>query len=472
MGRVDKAWLEMDRVTNLMVINGVMLFDDPIDYASLQRAFEQRMVNQFPRFRQHIVEAPAGSNRLFWEDDPYFDIRSHVLHIALPEPGDTATLQRLVSDLMSSGLDRTKPLWRIYLIDNVNGGCAIYSRFHHCIADGIALMRVMLSMTEREPAASLLPVIELPESTMPTTAGGLVSSSFRFAMRTTKRAAGLAGFVVRESAQTLRDPQHLVNTAVSTGVITAAGAAVLARLLVIPKDRSSSFRGPLGTSKRVVWSEGVDIAQVKAIGASTGSTINDVLVAAVSGALSIYMQERGDSLDSGDLRAMVPVNLRDPDAALGLGNEFGLVYLSLPVSIADPLQRLYEVKRRMDVLKRSPEAVITYQVLNLLGSLPGELASQAVELFAAKASAVLTNVPGPRQTLYFVGKPIRNLMFWVPQSGDIGMGISIISYANVVTLGLMIDELLVDDPARIMVLFQHEFDTLTALTRQLSTMPA
>ncbi|MCB0132952.1 MAG: DUF1298 domain-containing protein, partial [Caldilineaceae bacterium] len=287
-----------------------------------------------------------------------------------------------------------------------------------------------------------------------------------------KRAAGLAGFVVRESAQTLRDPQHLVNTAVSTGVITAAGAAVLARLLVIPKDRSSSFRGPLGTSKRVVWSEGVDIAQVKAIGASTGSTINDVLVAAVSGALSIYMQERGDSLASGDLRAMVPVNLRDPDAALGLGNEFGLVYLSLPVSIADPLQRLYEVKRRMDVLKRSPEAVITYQVLNLLGSLPGELASQAVELFAAKASAVLTNVPGPRQTLYFVGKPIRNLMFWVPQSGDIGMGISIISYANVVTLGLMIDGLLVDDPERIMVLFQHEFDTLTALTHQLSTMPA
>ncbi len=161
MGSVDKAWLEMDRETNLMIINGVMLFDGKVDYAVLRDTFERRMVTQFPLFRRRVVESSVGSGRIYWEDDPYFDIRSHLLHIALPEPGTTATLQSLISDLMSTGLDRSKPLWRVYLIDNYEGGSALFVRLHHSIADGVALVQVMLSMTQTEDGAPLSPPVAL-----------------------------------------------------------------------------------------------------------------------------------------------------------------------------------------------------------------------------------------------------------------------------------------------------------------------
>jgi WS/DGAT/MGAT family acyltransferase len=223
------------------------------------------------------------------------------------------------------------------------------------------------------------------------------------------------------------------------------------------------FRGELGPMKRVVWSESVDLAEVKRIGKTFGGTVNDVLIAALTGALRSYMLYRDDDPDNGDIRSMVPVNLRPLEGDIELGNRFGLVYLTLPVSLADPLERLYEVRRRMNILKSSPEAILVYQVLSLLGRLPGDLAEQATSLFASKATAVLTNVPGPQYTLYFAGKPMRRIMFWVPQSGDIGLGLSIISYNGEVTLGLVIDEKLASDPEIIMESFMEEFIILGKL---------
>ena len=469
MGRVDKAWLEMDHETNQMIINGVMLFDAPLTYAAVQDVFAQRMVEQFPRFRQRVVEAPPGSNRFFWEDDPYFDIRAHLLHIALPAPGDIATLQQLVGTLMSTSLDRSKPVWVVYLIDNVDGASALFARFHHAIADGIALIQVMLSMTDTDPDAALLPVLDVPAVAPRTgTGGGLVGGGVRLVRRTVRQAAGLTETAVRGGIHAVRDPKDALDVARAAGIVSAASAAVLARLLLIPPDRPSVYRGELGIAKRAVWSESVSLAQVKAIGRATCGTVNDVLIGALTGALRADMLERGDDPHDGDLRAMVPVNLRKAGAQLTLGNQFGLVYLSLPVSFDDPLRRLYEVKRRMDLLKQSPEAVVAYQVLNLLGYIPGEIAARGVELFAAKASAVLTNVPGPQRPLYFAGKPIRRIMFWVPQSGDIGLGISIISYNGTVTLGLVIDEKLCAEPERILQRFVQEFDVLSSLADHLS----
>jgi WS/DGAT/MGAT family acyltransferase len=265
---------------------------------------------------------------------------------------------------------------------------------------------------------------------------------------------------VRGGIKAMRNPSQAVDDLLSAGLMTAASAAVLTRLIVIPSDRETIFRGELGTAKKVVWSEPVDLERVKEIGRATGCTVNDILIAALTGALRTYMETRGDAPDIGDLRAMVPVNLRPTGGPLELGNEFGMVYLSLPVSTGDPLRRLFEVKRRMDMLKRSPEANVVYKVLNLLGRLPGELASVAVDHFAGKASAVLTNVPGPQETLYFDGVPIRRILFWVPQSGNIGLGISIISYDGLVTLGLVIDEKLSTNPEEILDQFHAEFDAL------------
>ena len=172
------------------------------------------------------------------------------------------------------------------------------------------------------------------------------------------------------------------------------------------------------------------------------------------------MMEAGDDISHGDITAMVPVNLRPPDKVDRLGNDFALVYLSLPVSLEDPLDRLTVTKYHMDVLKSSPEPFLIYQILGLIGALPPEVAKQATTWFSSKASAVLTNVPGPRQQLYLAGIPIKNLMFWVPQSGEIGLGISIMSYNGMVTLGIMVDDGLVSNPQLIMDGFEIELQAM------------
>lgn len=455
MSNVDKAWLEMDSATNLMIINGVMLFEDKLDFEDLKAMLAERFVAKYERFRQRIVVGSGG--RLYWEDDPHFDIRAHVRRYALPEPGDIATLQTVVSAIVNEPLDRRKPLWRYMLIENVEGGSAILARLHHCIGDGIALIKVLLDMTAPSASESL----QLPHYAAPRRApAGPLSQLRRFTRTAVKTSISAAQTFANEALQTVENPSHPLQLLRSAGIISAASAAILAKLLLLPPDRPSVFRGELGAIKRVVWSQPFPLDRVKAIGKELDATVNDVLVAAVSGGLRRYMLEVGDDPTAGDITAMVPVNLRPENDQHQLGNEFALVYLCLPVSLTDAQDRLLMTKRHMDVLKSSPEPFLVYQILGVIGTLPGDVAKQATTWFAAKASAVLTNVPGPRQQIYFAGKPLKNLMFWVPQSGQISMGISIISYNGNVLLGIMADEQLVTNPQRIIDGFELELADL------------
>lgn len=453
MRNVDKAWLEMDSATNLMIINGVMLFEEKLDFEQLKAILADRFVNKYERFHQRVVSGPGG--RLYWEDDPHFDIRAHVRRYALPEPGDLATLQTVVSAIVNEPLDRRKPLWRYLLIENVEGGCAVLSRIHHCIGDGIALMKVLLDMTGPSPEESLqiLQPVARRQRRKPR---GAVRTMLHLAKDAVVASTQVARILVDQAVETLEHPEHPFEVAKSAGIISAANAAVLAKLLVLPPDRPSVYKGELSPIKRVVWSNPFDLARIKAIGKSLDATINDVLVAAVAGALRHYMAEAGDDLTLGDLTAMVPVNLRPENDMHMLGNEFALVYLSLPVSLADPYDRLVATKANMDLLKISPDPFLVYTVLNVIGTMPSNLASQATMWFSTKASAVLTNVPGPRQQRYFAGKTMRNLIFWVPQSGEIGLGISIFSYNGQVTVGLMVDDGLVKAPQVIIDRYEEE----------------
>jgi diacylglycerol O-acyltransferase / wax synthase len=147
----DTAWLHMDRPTNLMVINSVLLFDEPVDWERLKQVTQRRMVDRYPRFRQHVVESRLPLRPPAWQDDPDFALEHHMHHLALPAPGNRAALQELVSDMMVTPLDHSRPLWQVYLVDGFGEGAAIISRMHHCIADGIALARVMLSLTDSGP---------------------------------------------------------------------------------------------------------------------------------------------------------------------------------------------------------------------------------------------------------------------------------------------------------------------------------
>ncbi len=404
MSSADAAWLHMDRPTNLMVINSVLWFDEPVDWDAYKLLVRERLVERFDRFRQRPVEGLAGPH---WEDVE-IDLDLHFHHVALPSPGDRPALEAFVSDRVATPLDRSRPLWDVYLIDGYGDGAAVLTRMHHCIADGIALARVMLTLTEDA---------ELSDVLFGDTRG-----------RSRARAAAhLAGDVVGHPRRALSG---------------ALGDALTAAKLLVPSfDPSSPIRGEQHAAHRVAWCRPVDLRRVKQAARALDATVNDVLVSAVAGAL------RGPDMPD-EVHALVPFNLRALDEPLprDLGNRFGLVVLGLPVGIEDPLERTLEVKRRMDAIKQGHEGAISYGILGLMGHTPAAVESLLIDYFSAKGSMVLTNVPGPRRPLSVVGTRLAGVLVWAPCSGSIGMSVSIFSYAGKVTVGFLTDAGLVPDP--------------------------
>lgn len=457
MSNVDTAWWHMEDPTNLMMITGVMTFDGPFDYDRLRKVIAQRLL-RFDRFRQRLVEPRTGVGGPFWEPDPHFTLDAHLRVVALPAPGGKEALQTLVSDLMSTPLDYSKPLWQYHIVENYNGGSALIGRLHHCIADGIALMRVLLEMTDDSPE-----VVWLEEETeQARRRRGLLHRLTGPAVAVARTTRNLTGTVLQQSLKTVDNPGRVVGAA----KLGAAGALQLGKIALRTPDPDTLFKGELGAVKRAAWSDPVSLAEVKALGKVTGGTVNDVMVTAVTGALRRYMEEQGAETEGLNFRAYIPVNLRPLDQALELGNRFGLVFLSLPVGIVDHVERVNEVKRRMDELKNSPEALVGITLLNTAGMLPKDIENTVFRFFHAKATAVLTNVPGPQQPLYLAGNRLRSIMAWVPQSGKLGLGISIISYNGDVLVGVNTDAGLVPDPDRIMDLFRVEFEEMMELVHQ------
>jgi diacylglycerol O-acyltransferase / wax synthase len=453
LSNVDTAWLRMEDPTNLMMVTGVLVFDQPLSFERLRATLEQRLLT-FDRFRQRVVTTagpiPTQAGVARWQDDPHFTLGAHLHRIALPSPRDQAALQELVSTLMSTPLDLTKSPWQFHLIEDYGAGCVLLARLHHCIADGIALVRVLLSLTD-EMADSPAPTGDVePER------NGRAPSSGRVAANATVRAAER---LLDQGIEALLEPSRLA-AAAQLGV---SSAVALSRLLLMSPDPRTVLKGTLGVAKRAAWSAPIALEDVKAIGRAVGATVNDVLLAAVTGALRRYLQSRGETVDGLDLRAAVPVNLRSPNEPPTLGNRFGLIFLALPVGADDPLDRLFDLKQRMEAIKGSPEALVAFGVLSAIGLLTNQLQDVAVSLFGAKATAVITNVPGPRETIYLAGAPIREIMFWVPQSGRLGLGVSILSYAGQVRLGVASDAGLIPDPGALVKEFHEEFELLGRL---------
>jgi WS/DGAT/MGAT family acyltransferase len=449
MTSADAAWFHMDRPTNLMVVNSVLWLEQPVDLQRLRAILLERLVGRFPRFRQRVVEARAGLGVPSWEDDAGFDLDRQLHHVALPAPGGRRELESLAGQLMATPLDRSKPLWDTYVIDAYDGGTALVSRMHHCIADGIALTRVLLSLTDGEVDAGLAP---------PAAAAG----HSLLDMLTAPAVAGshLAGAGLHEALQVVSHPRAELSSLVSEG---NADARAVAKLLLTPADEPTVFKGELGVARRVTWSHTFPLESIKAIAHSTGTTLNDVVIAALTGALHRYLRRRHSLVD--EIRAMVPFNLRPLDEPLprDLGNRFGLVYLTLPVGIEDPAERLAAVHRSMDAIKHSPEGAISYGILGAIGLTPPQVEQRLLDIFTSKATLVLTNVPGPRRPVWFAGARVAGVQGWVPTGGNAGLGVNIFSYAGGVTVGFQVDAHLVRDPEWIVEAFEHELATLSAL---------
>lgn len=457
MSNVDVAWLRMELPNNLMMITGLFIFEEVVDWERLKITLEQRLA-RFDRFRQRVVEPRLGLGSPRWEFDSHFNIANHMHRIALPAPGDQEALQALVSDLMSTPLDFSKPLWQYHLVEGYQGGSVLVCRLHHCIADGIALMRVLLSTTDPEADTVWTPPVEEVEHHRGRSPWRVLTGPASAALGATRR---VTSALVSSGMDLVTNPSHALDYARLGTETTMA----LGRLVLLPPDPKTIFRGPLQVQKRAAWSVSMPLQQVKAIGKATGATVNDVLLTAVAGALRRYAQEHHQSVEGLDVRGVIPVNLRHETKEIELGNRFGLVFLELPLGLSKPLERLAELKRRMDEIKDSQEAVVAFALLNAIGMAPGDIENLVVNIFGSKATAVMTNVPGPRQKMYFAGSPIHQMMFWVPQSGRLGLGVSIMSYNNQVWLGVATDEGLIPDPELIVDYYRQEIQEMYDLTQ-------
>lgn len=448
LSSADVAWLRMERPTNLMMITAVVMFDALLTQDDVKDIIENRFI-LFDRFKQRLADREGSPH---WEDDPYFALDRHVHRIALPAPGDQQALQTLVSDLMNTPLDFDRPLWQVHLVENYGMGCALVWRIHHCIADGIALIHVMISLADEYLNPSNIPAPKTADAAR----DGLLAHLVKPAVNLVSGTVKVAGAVLHEGMEMLLHPSHLLER---TRQGLSIGAAT-SKLLLMGADSDTLFKGELSVTKRAAWSQPVSLQVVKDIGKGVGGKVNDVLLTAVSGAMRRYLLAHDQPVDDVNIRALIPVNLRPLEEAHTLGNYFGLVFLSLPVGLGDPRERLHELKRRMDRIKNSAEAPVALGILQAIGAAPKEVQNQVVKLMSAKASAVMTNVPGPREQLHFSGKAIRNVMFWVPRAGALSLGVSIISYAGNVLLGIASDVNVVPDPEALIDGFHAEFDAL------------
>ncbi|MEO5733725.1 MAG: wax ester/triacylglycerol synthase family O-acyltransferase [Rubrivivax sp.] len=478
MSRVDTAWLRMDNDVNLMMIVGVWLLTPAIALAALRERVTDKLL-KYDRFRQLAVPDAMGAT---WVDDGAFDIELHVVEARLaPDPlgkaGDAAgaarrSLQRLCGDLAATPLDPSRPLWQFHFIADYEGGSAIVARIHHCIGDGIALISVMLSITD---GGSDPPQRKRRTRVDPQDSDWLSDAVIKPLTDLTTKAIGMYGGGISKSIELLSDPQaSLLGSFEGSINVARTGFKVLndvAALALMPDDSATLLKGRPdrrpGGRKVVAWSEPLALDPVKTVSKGLGCTINDLLLSCVAGAIGGWLQSQGEDPAGREIRAMVPVNLRPLDKAWQLGNRFGLAPLVLPVGISNPIERVQAVRQRMAQLKGSYQPLLAFAVLAVSGLFVKPVQDAVLGLFAKKATAVMTNVPGPAVPLRFCGSTLRQTMFWVPASGDIGVGVSILSYGGFVQFGLITDDVLCADPQAIIDRFEPEFDKLLNLSLML-----
>jgi WS/DGAT/MGAT family acyltransferase len=450
MSAIDAAWLRMDRPTNLTIITSVLWFARPLDWEAVEELLRERLIDRFPRFSQRAVEPRIAIGTPRWQDDPRFDLRRHVHRHRLPAPGDQAALEAFVGKLQSTPLDRDKPLWSTHLVDGFGDGAAIVWRIHHCIVDGISLARVFQSLGDHEPEAGIAPDVRQPSPRLAAVAGPAAP-----AMLASRR---LATAIAREARDTVTDPRGILR-----GRIAGVDARALARIARTGSDTPTVLRGPLSVPQRTSWTTPMSLDEVKRIGRPTGATVNDVALAALAGALRDHLAARGSLVE--EIRAYLPFNLRSLDEPIPreLGNMFGLVFLTLPIGVADRRERLACVQQRMSEIKRSGEARIVFDGLSVIGIWPTRNARLWTDFFSDKATVVVSNIVGATKPIRLAGVTVKGMLIMAPRSGSVGLGVTIFSYNGRVTFSVNAAAVLLPDPSELMGAMVTELRALRRL---------
>ncbi len=463
MSRVDTAWLRMDNEVNLMMIVGVWLFTPKLTLAAVRERIADKLL-KYDRFRQKAVQDPIGAH---WVFDETFDIERHVVPAKLQRhkgQSERESLQALCGELATTPLDHAHPLWQFHFIEDYEGGSAVVVRIHHCIGDGIALVSVVLSITD---GGSDPPKRRRKLPTEHEEHDWLADAVLKPLTDITVKALGMYGDGIAKSMDMLSHPQQPLLSSLDMARTGYQVVQDVAAMALMPDDSPTQLKGKPEGKKVVAWNEPLPLDAVKLIGKGLGCSVNDVLLACAAGAIGQYLRERGEDPAGKEIRAMVPVNLRPLDKAWQLGNRFGLAPLVLPIGIDNPIQRVYAVRQRMNELKGSYQPLLAFAILSMTGLFIKPVQDAVLNLFAKKTTAVMTNVPGPAVALKLCGSTLRQTMFWVPASGSVGVGVSILSYGGGVQFGLITDRRLCPHPQDIIDRFQPEFDKLLLITLML-----
>jgi diacylglycerol O-acyltransferase / wax synthase len=472
MNAADAAWLHMDRPDNFMVVNTLLWFDRPVDQAAVLQLFQDRVISRFRRFRQRAADPPvtlAPWAAPEWADDPAFALTEHVTSNRLPAPGDQATLQRVANDLANRPLRAGRPLWELHLLDGYGEGSALLLRTHHAIADGVALMQVLLALTDPVDADARGEVLPVHDDTgrapMPTGATRRAAHRWTAAARHGASIADAVSAPLRAAFTSPGKTADLFSRSRSDAAMLAKLGSGLSAGLITGRNL---LQGPLGPGKQRAWTAPVPVEAVKAAGRAAGATVNDLLLTAIAAALHRYLVDH-DSLVA-EVLVIEPVNLRPAGASLpaGLGNEFGLAFVALPTGEADPGRRLARVRAQLAQIKSSSEGAFIYNMLELMGQIPAGLQNAWIDMFAASATAIVTNVAGPRHRIQLAGSPVTGLLVWVPATGPVGLGFSAVSYAGQLTVSVASDASLVHDHGRLVALIDEEISALARPDCQVS----
>ncbi|MEA2123610.1 MAG: diacylglycerol O-acyltransferase / wax synthase [Solirubrobacteraceae bacterium] len=428
LSAIDAGFLAQEGPSTHMHIGGVVLLDGPPPLLEEFTHHVRSRLHLVPRYRQRVAKAPLETGLPLWIDDPTFNLGYHIRHTALPAPGDLPTLLTLAARVFSQRLDRSKPLWELYLVEGLDdGGFALISKTHHALVDGVSgadLATVLFDLsqegTEVPPGEPWVP------QRVPTRAE-LIARGVEGAAR---RVAGLAATAVNDA-----HPREVLARARE---LTAGVGEVARTALKAPPE--TPFNVKPGPFRRFSVIE-VRLDRFKAIKDVLGGTVNDVVLTAVSGGLAHFLQQRGLRTEGMELRACVPVSVRTDATKASMGNEITIMMAPLPVGVADPVQRLARVREAMDGLKESKQALGAQAIAGMQDFAPPTVHAQASRLqFSSRMyNLLVTNVPGPQFPLFVLGRRMR-CMFPIPfLAGDRALAIAIMSYDGGMNFGLLGD---------------------------------
>jgi WS/DGAT/MGAT family acyltransferase len=411
-----------------------------------------RRLHLVPRYRQRLAFVPHDLARPIWTDDPRFNPYYHVRHTALPRPADEAALKRLAGRLFSQRLDRSKPLWEIWLVERLAGGrFALIAKTHHALVDGISGVDITTVLFDSDPESALAAQGgHSPDGWLGQAAGRAGSGHVSREPWTASPLPGeakLAGEALLERATLpvemargaralFGDPERAI-ARLRDALASIAATALPGINAAAPE---SPFNVDIGPHRRYTFLD-ADLAQFKAIKDSLGGTLNDVVLAAVSLALGRYLRKRGYDTDGLVLKAMVPVSVRADAERGALGNKVAAMWAPLPVGVKSPVDCFQQITRATEDLKRSGQAVGAQVLTNLAGFAPPTILNQAARLQARQRffNLVVTNVPGPQFPLYLLGRRLKVLYPVVPLAQRQALGIAVMSYDGHLGFGLLGD---------------------------------